>query len=147
MFGRLVTNSPSTSADVRPSASADSRRVRGSATRGELARESAKRCLVSEGAESAHNPDCRRSKHGMPALGLAREDVREMNLHERHRDRRERVTNRETRVRIRTRVDHDTIDLAPPRVNAIDHLAFTVVLGEFEIRADLLGDAAKRLLD
>ena len=95
MFGRLVTSSPSIWAAVRPSASADRRRGRGSSTGRELPRQTAKSELVPVGAESHDDANRGGREHGVPALRLARVDVGEVHLDERQLDRRQRVADRQ----------------------------------------------------
>src|SRR3954467_9944939 len=75
MFGRLVTRSPSTCAAVRPSTSADSRRLRESGTSGERPGQPAKRELVAVCPESADGADGCRRKHRVPPLGFTRVHV------------------------------------------------------------------------
>src|SRR4051812_47459985 len=116
-------SNPSTWAAVSPSTNAARRRERGSVTRRELANEAAQSGLVSEGAQAADHGHGRRREHRMTTLRLARVNVREVHFDVGDRDRAQRVANGETRVRVRAGVDDDAIDLAAPRMNAVDHLA------------------------
>src|SRR5881628_1125342 len=80
MFGRLVMSKPSTWAAVSPSTSADSRRVRASLTRRQLANEPAQRGLVAERAQTADHCHRRGREGRVTTLRLARTDAGEVHF-------------------------------------------------------------------
>src|SRR4029079_6291420 len=87
----LVTSKPSRCAAVRPPASAARRRGREPNTGGESSRQAAQRQLIAVSAQTGDHPDRGRCEHRMPSLRLTRVNVRQVNLDEWHRDRRECV--------------------------------------------------------
>ena len=116
MFGRLVTSSPSTCAAVRPigeRGEAAPAADQPSSGHRDALHEAAQRQLVAVRAETADHADRRGREHRVTTLGLARVDVRDVHFDERHLDRRERVANREARVRVRAGVDERAVDTTP----------------------------------
>src|SRR5688500_7052197 len=83
----------------------------------------------------------------MPPLRLAREDVRQVHLDERHINGGERVANGETRVRVRPGVDQCAICLSTHGVDSVDQLALAVVLSELHFGANFPSDHAEPFLD
>src|SRR5689334_8539334 len=147
MFGRLVISSPSRWAAVIASTSAASRVGRRSDTSGNLARESAERELVAVGAQPDDAAHGRAGEHGAMTLGLARVNVRHVDLDERNRDGRQRIANRQARVRIRAGVDDDAVDAAAQRLNRVDQLSLAVMLSELQLDTDLPCYRPQRTLD
>src|SRR2546426_9849074 len=107
MLARDVTTSPSNASASNARASASCRARRRSAAMAGL--ENADQTLESQpialGAEAGHNSHGGVREHGAAPLRLAREDVREMHLHERHAHREQRAPHREARVRERRGLD------------------------------------------
>src|SRR5881394_2314043 len=133
MFARLVMSSPSTWAAVNPSASAARRPGRESATSFQLLHQAAKGELITVGAKAADDADGAGREHRMPALRLAGVHVADVNLDVRNRHADQRVTQRETRMRVRAGVHDGSVDFAPHPMNRVDQLPFTVVLDELQL--------------
>src|SRR6185503_14285041 len=106
MLGRLLTSNPSRLNPIRSSTSFACLACCGSATGRQAGDQSAQRQLVTVGAEPTEDRLCTGRQCGMPALWFAREDVRQVHLDVRNRNRGERVTDRETAVGIRAGVDN-----------------------------------------
>ena len=117
MFARLVSNTASRCAVTRASRRAVRRSARRSATGREPRDKPAKRKLVPDRAESAEQSDGAAREHGVPPLGLAREDVREMQLDEGNLGRGERIANGKARVRVGAGVDQRALRPATKREN------------------------------
>src|SRR5687768_14763573 len=148
MFGRLVRRIASRCASRRASESASRRCGRRSATlHSQLRDETAKRQLVSECSETAQHGSRRARQHRVSPLWLARENVRQMHLDERYVHGRERIANGETGMRVCTGIDQCSIGSTAHGVDAVDELAFAVMLRELDLGAKLAGNHAESLLD
>src|SRR5919109_1150958 len=148
MLGRLVRRMASRCASTIPCASASRRRGRWSGTLfSQLRHETAQCQLVSVRAEAAQYRGRGPGQHGVPALGLARKNVCQVDFDEGHVDGSEGVTNGETRMRVGACVDQCAIRIAAHRVNTVDELSFPVMLRKLDLGAELVGHDAKPLLD
>src|SRR5947208_12910635 len=123
-----VTTSPSNASASRARTSASCRARRRSAAMAGL--EKADQTLESQsialGAEAGHHPYRGVGEHRVAPLRLAREDVREMHLHERHAHREQRVAHRKTGVRERGGIDHQAVRLPLEPLDRVDQLALVV---------------------
>src|SRR4051812_8666540 len=108
MFGRLVSTSASMCAAMSDSLSAATRAARRSAIGGalEALHQSAQSELIPVGAEAADHRQRRIGQRRVTPLGLARIDVGDVQLDERHADSDERVANRQAGVGVRRGVYH-----------------------------------------
>src|SRR5437762_9281138 len=122
-FAPPVTSRPSRCADDIPSASAAIRRGRRSVMHGQMRHETAERELVPEHAEPAYDAYRGVGQHRVTPLGLSGVDVRDVDFHERQRDSRKRVTQREARVRVRTGIHERALHAPAHRVDAFDQLS------------------------
>src|SRR2546425_5263843 len=126
MLARDVTSTPSNPSASSARTSASCRACRGSAPM--VGREITDQPLESQPiavrAEPGHHPDRRVREQRAASLRLAREDVRQVHLHEREAHGEQRVPHRETRVRERRRVDERAVGVtAQPldRVRSEEH--------------------------
>src|SRR2546430_5735884 len=102
--------------------------------------QSTERQLIAVDPQSADDSDRSIRQHRVPALGLTREDVRDVHLHEWQRDAGERVSQRQAGMRVRAGIDQGTLDATAHRMDAVDQRAFPILLGELELDLQLLRD-------
>src|SRR5687768_14790629 len=146
-FAAPVTNKPSICAAVSPSASAARRRGRRSVMRGQMRYQATQRQLVTKHTQATHHADRRACEHRVTSFGLARVDVRDVDLDKRHADAGQRISKRQAGVRVRAGIHEGAVDPPTHGVDALDQLPFPVLLRELELDAQLLRDVAQFSLD
>src|SRR6195256_4286641 len=109
--------------------------------------QSTQRQLVAISSEATDHSQRSVGQSRASTLRLARVDVGQMDLDEWNFHSRERVTNGETGVAVRSGVDERTIGVPAQGVNSIDDFPFPIVLRERELDAELLGDLQEPRLD
>src|SRR5664279_2337425 len=147
MLGRLVSSTASRCAATSASRSAVRRSLRRSVTGREPRDKPAKRQLVTDRPEAAEQSNRAARQNCVTPLGLARENVREMQLDERHLGGGECVADREARVRVRAGVDERALRPAAQPENHIDELALAALLRELELDAEFRANLAQPRLD
>ncbi len=83
----------------------------------------------------------------MSAFGFSREDVGDVHFDERELHRREGVSEGQTGVRVRSRVDHRSVGVAAKGLDRADELALAVMLSAANVHAELPADSRQPLLD
>src|SRR5438045_7314863 len=148
-LGRLVSTSPSMGAAIRRSRSAAMRAGRRSDIHRELKTlyQSTQRQLVTIGAESANDRQRGIGQRRPPALRLAGVDVRQMHLDEWDFHSRQRIVNCQAGVAVGAGVYERAIDGPTQCLHRVDDLAFSIVLRERELHAQLPRDTQDMLLD
>src|SRR5947207_6407531 len=130
MLARDVTSSPSNASvsSARTSASCRARRRSGAMTGLEMSDQTLESQAIALGAEPRHESHRGVGQHRAMTLGLAPENVGQMDFHERDAHREQGVAHGKTRVRERGRVDHQAIGLALQPLDRVDEVAFMVGL-------------------
>ena len=83
----------------------------------------------------------------MTPFGFTRVNVAEVNFHERHGDRHERITKCETGVGVGAGINHDAINITAPRVQLIDELSFSIMLCAHQRNVQFCRNPAQALFD
>src|SRR5437868_7119884 len=109
--------------------------------------QSTQRQLVTIGAESANDGQRGIGQRRAPPLRLAGVDVRQMHLDEWDLHSRQRIVNCQAGVAVGAGVDERAIDAPTQCLHRIHDLAFSIVLRERELDAQLSRDAQEMLLD
>src|SRR2546422_11017316 len=126
MLGRDVTSSASSPSASSEAASAACRSAR--LSRLEVPGKRFESQPMAVGAESRHHAHGEIREQRPPSLRLAREDVREMYLHERHADREQRVAYRKAGMREGRRIDHRAVGAALQSLVRLHQLPFMIRL-------------------
>src|SRR5215472_12633208 len=138
MLGALVSRTPSRPSRASALANALTRAGRRSATTfalrpggrvlrapvNEHRRQPAERPLVAVRTEAAEYRACRRRKHRVTSLGLARIDVGQVDFDKGDRNGCQRIANGQTRMTVRPSIDDGPIGVAAKGVDRVDERAF-----------------------